>query len=240
MSQQTLVQTPPPRCKEKAPLAITVQGNSTITRTAERAIVTFAVFTEGNDQEAVSKEVTATSKSLQSFFTEISPKTDSGDPKPEAPVTAWNMRSMYTGSYRPRDAQGVDLDRVFTANTAFEVEFRDFNKLGAVVTQLLAKPNVNINNTTWRLTEQTKDSLGSQSRRRAVLDAVTKAKDFADAAGCKEIRPVDITDGYSSVEYASDMPQRGKQFDGADGSQLSFAPEDVQLRANVSIKFYAV
>jgi len=238
MSQQTLVQHPP-KCEGNAPLTITVQGNSTITRTAERAIVTFAVFTEGNDQEAVSKDVTATSKSLQILFTEISPKTESGEPTPEAPVTAWNMRPMYTNSYRPRETQGVDADRIFTANTAFEVEFRDFNKLGNIMTQLLGKPNVNINNTTWRLKEQTKDSLGSQSRRQAVLDAMAKAQDFAEAAGCKQVRPVEITDGYSSVEYASDMPQRGKQFDRADASELSFAPEDVQLRASVSMKFYA-
>jgi uncharacterized protein YggE len=149
------------------------------------------------------------------------------------------MRSVCTSSYRPRDAQGVELARRFAANATFEVEFRDFTKMGPVATQLLAMPNVNISNTVWRLTEQTKQSLGSQARKEAVQDAMARARDFAEAAGCTEVWPFEIADGQSSVEYASDVPQAGKPSDAAEGSELSFVPEDVQLRAIVAIKCYA-
>jgi uncharacterized protein YggE len=225
--------------KEKTPLTIIVQGSSTITRIAERAIICIEVSTEGNDQEFVSKAVTATSKSVQKLITELSPKTDSGEPTSDAPVTAWSMRSLYTGSYRPRDLSGADLDRKYTANTSFELEFRDFIKLGATTLQLLAMPNVSIFNTAWRLTEETKESLGSQSRKEAVHDAMVKARDFAEAAGCKEVRPFEIDHVYSGVGHTVDIPQRTRALDAAGDTDISFAPEEVQLKANVTVKFYA-
>jgi len=221
---------------KEAPLTITARGISTITRISERAILSVQVSTEGNDQEAVSREVTTTSKTLQKIFAELAPKTESGEPSPDAPVTTWNMQSLSTGSYRPRDAQGVDLDRRYTANSAFEVEFRDFGKLGAVTTQLLAIPNVSIYNTTWRLTEQTKESLGSQSRKEAVQDAMAKARDFAEAAGCKTVRPFEISDGYSDVEYGYNMRMKAGT---AEDGELSFTPEEVKLKTDVTVKFYA-
>jgi uncharacterized protein YggE len=236
MSQQIPIRVLSKESREKAPVIIISQGNSNITRRAERAIVAATVSIEGHDQETVSKGVTVASTSLQNLFAELGSNSHSGEPAPNAPVTAWNMRSVSTSSDRPRDPQGVELARRYTANAIFEVEFRDFTKMGPVTTQLLAMPNVNINSTVWRLTEQTKESLGSQSRKEAVQDAMARARDFAEAAGCKEVRPFEIADGYSSLEYASDVPQGRKS---AEGSELSFVPEDVQLRANVTIKCYA-
>lgn len=238
MAEQTQIQTSL-KDKEKTSLIIIVQGNSTITRTPELAIVSLQISAEGADQETVSKEVTATSKSLQQLVAEVAPKTDSGEPTAEAPVTAWNTRSLYTASYRPRDLQGVDLDRKYTANMSFDLEFRDFGKLGTVTSQLLAMPNVSIFDTTWRLTDQTKESLGSQSRKEALQDAVVKARDFAEAAGCEKVRPSEISDAYSSVDYGSNMPQRARPFGAAEDTELSFAPEEVQLKTNVTVKFYA-
>jgi hypothetical protein len=170
------------------------------------------------------------------------------------------MRALCTWSYQPRNAQGIDLDRKYWARTDFELEFRDFGKMGAVTTQLLAMPNVSISNTRWRLTEKTKESLGSQSRKEAVQDAMAKARDFAEAAGCKDVRPFDIIDGYSSC----DASQKGGLFGGspfaqqrtvapsafggfgssagfgtAENAQLAFAPEDIQLKADVTVKFHA-
>ena len=169
----------------------------------------------------------------------MAPKTDSREPTAEAPVNARNTRSPYTASYLPRDSHGVDLDRKYTANTSFDLEFHDFGKLGTVTTQLLAMPNVSIFDMTWPLTEQTKESLGSQSRKEALQDAVVKARDFAEAAGYKEVRPSEIRDAYSSVDYGSNMPQRARPFGAAEDTELSFAPEEIQLKTNVTVKFYA-
>jgi len=234
-----LVQSPSnDNSKEKA-LTIIVQGTSSITRTAERAIVAIQLTTEDKDPETVLKQVTSSAKQLQSSFTQLSPKTESGEPATDAAITAWSMRTLHTSSYVPRDTHGADLDRKYSASTSFELEFHDFAKLSTVTSQLLAMPDVSIYSTVWRLTEKTKKSLGSQSRKEAVQDALAKAKDFAEAAGYKSVKPFEITDVYSGEEYTGDVPGIGKVVRGDDDTALSSVPEEIHLRSNVTVKLYA-
>ena len=225
-------------CKEKA-LTIVVQGTSSIARTAERAIVGVQLTTEGKDQETVLNQVMSTAKQLQTFFTQLSPKTESGEPATEAAITAWSMRTLNTSFYVPRDTHGADLDRKYTASASFELEFHDFAKLSTVTSQLLAMSNVSIYSTIWRLTEKTKKSLGSQSRKEAVQEALAKAKDFAEAAGYKSVKPFEITDVYSGEECTGDVPGIGKIVSGDDDTALSSVPEEIHLRSNVTVKLYA-
>jgi uncharacterized protein YggE len=181
----------------------------------------------------------STAKQLQTFFTQLSPKTESGEPAADAAITAWSMCTLHTSSYVPRDTHGADLDRKYSASASFELEFHDFAKLSTVTSQLLAMSNVSIYSTIWRLTEKTKKSLGSQSRKEAVQEALTKAKDFAEAAGYKSVKPFEITDGYSGKEYTGDVPGIGKVVRGDDDTALSSVPEEIHLRSNVTVKLYA-
>jgi uncharacterized protein YggE len=219
-------------------LKIVVQGTSSITRTAERAIVSIQVSTEGKDREYVSNQAMTTAKELQTRFTQLSQETKSGESIDAAAVTAWSMRALYTSFYTPRDHNGVDLDCKYTANTSFEIEVQNFTRLSSVTTELLAMPNVSIHNTSWRLTEKTKKSLGTQSRKEAIQEALMKAKDFAEAAGYGSVKPFEITDGYSGEEFVSENPA-GKMIRGNEETALSFVPEEIQLRSNVTVKFYA-
>jgi len=86
--------------------------------------------------------------------------------------------------------------------------------------------------------EKTKKSLGSQSRKEAVHEALAKAKDFAEAAGYRSVKPFEITDGYSGEEYRSEVPA-GKMVGGNEDTALSFVPEEIQLRSSVTVKFSA-
>jgi uncharacterized protein len=225
--------------KEKA-LKIVVQGTSSITRTAERAIVSIQLSTEGKDRDSVSNQAMITAKQLQTLFTELSPKTESGEPTAEAAVTAWTMRPLHTSFYTPHDRNGAELDRTYSVNMSFELEFRDFTRLSSVTTELLAIPNVSIYNTHWRLTGKTKESLGSQSRKEAVQEALTKAKDFAEAAGYSSVKPFEITDEYFSEEYASEIQApAGKMVGGSEDTALSMVPEEICLRSSVTVKFFA-
>jgi uncharacterized protein YggE len=98
-------------------------------------------------------------------------------------------------------------------------------------------PNVSIHNTSWWLTEKTKKSLGTQSRKEAIQESLMKAKDFAEA-GYGSVKPFEITDGYSGEEFVSEHPA-GKMIGGNEETALSFVPEEIQLRSNVIVKFYA-
>jgi hypothetical protein len=69
-------------------LVIIVHGASSTVRTAERAIVFIHVSTYGKDQDTVSNAAMATIRQLQALFTEISPRTESGEPTADSPVPA--------------------------------------------------------------------------------------------------------------------------------------------------------
>jgi len=61
-----------------APLTITVQGESTIDRPAERAVVSINVHSEGNSQEEVSRQVTHAAAELRRMLEGMSGKTSAG------------------------------------------------------------------------------------------------------------------------------------------------------------------
>src|ERR1700712_2264692 len=80
------------------PLEINVSGTSTISRSAERAIVTIHVTSSGPSQSDVSANVVNTANSLQESLRSLSPKDSEGQSIPGAAVTYWTM-AAYSTSY---------------------------------------------------------------------------------------------------------------------------------------------
>lgn len=225
-----------------APLEINVHGSSVLHRHAERGVLSVAVSSEGLSQETVSREVTSTSNQLKKMFNELAPKTESGTPAPNAPVTVFSMTSFRTRSWIPEDKEGNALARQYEASTHFEVIFRDFEKLGDVASTLFTMPHAEIKNTSWRLTDETMESLGSESRKAAMHDAIQKAQDYAEVVR-KNVVAVEITDQGSSTRGRTKQMARKSAMSmstpGAHVNGLSLEPEDVELSAVVGVKFVA-
>jgi len=236
-----------------APLVINVSGTSSISRRAERAVVSISVSSNGPDQQKTTSEVTETAKQLQSDLRTLAPKADPTVLLPESPITHWSMSTLSTGSYfiwldaKDEDGQ-LKKTREYNASTSFEIKFADFAKLGAVCTDLANMPFVSIRNISWRLTEKTKASLWGQSRSMAVEDAVTKAKDFAAAVGKTKVRAVEInsdTDGLfgrTASAFGGAQIMRSRGIVGQNHSEeeeLSFEPEEVEMNCTVKVKFEA-
>jgi len=174
---------------------------------------------------------------------QIGLRRDVGEPTPSAPVTYWKNSTLSTSSYRPTDDKGRKLDRVFFARTSFEIKVRDFERLGSLATTLSTMPFVSISQVEWRLTDATKASLASESRREAVKDAVVKARDYAAVLGRGEPEAVDVSDGSGS--YGQGVRSRVAVHGGGNGrgqqasEVLDFEPESVQLNTRVTVKFLA-
>ena len=250
-------QTDPVRRHETmAPITISTQGQSTIPRRAERAVVSVQVASDGESQEAVSKDVTTTSNHLRALLKDMALKTQSGKAAPDAAITHWTMTSLSTGSAVPVDDKGNKLTRQFNATTRFEIKFQDFTQLGSFATTLSTMPHVSINKVDWRLTDATKDSLASRSRQDALRDAISKAKDYAEVVDKTDVKVDNISDGYMNVAYSSQRHQARRArtagghghghggFHGGPASmdtegELSFEPEGVELTSNVTVKFIA-
>lgn len=223
-----------------ASLIIEVTGASRITRAAERGVLHISVASTGKSQDTVSKKVTQTCNKLRETLDTLAPKNAEGFAEADAPVTQFTMSAFHTNSYVPKNKEGKDLEREYAASTKFTAIFRDFQKLGEVTSSLFRMPHVELDKTEWRLTDATLESLGSESRKAAMHDAIRKANDFAEVLGRVPVAFEVYDNGVLTHNIASQGVGRSaettekKQVDG-----LTLVPEDVNYRASIKVKFRA-
>lgn len=169
-------------------------------------------------------------------------ETPTGIAESAAPITHWTMKSLSTGTYQPTDDTGFRLSRRYTAHTSFEVKFQHFTNLGSFASSMSTMDFVTVNDIQWRLTDATRASLGTKSRKDAIKNAVAKARDYADALGKSHVIATEVEDGYASSSYGASGGVRlmsAAQQRGSVGEELSFEPEDVTLNCQVTVKFTA-
>jgi uncharacterized protein YggE len=104
--------------------------------------------------------------------------------------------------------------------------------------------HVSISSIEWRLTDATRSSLASQSRREAVKDAVVKAKDYAAVLVRGKPEAVEVMDGSGHFDGYVPGQMRMAAHGGAfaqqrQGEVLDFEPESIQLNSTVTVKFIA-
>ncbi|KAJ5177039.1 uncharacterized protein N7482_002916 [Penicillium canariense] len=181
-----------------APLRITVGGSSVITRQPERGILNVTVNAEGSTREIVSHKVTETSNELSKLFTELSPKTESGDVTADAAVVTFSSTSLRTWRWNGPVEANCFKNQEYRGNLSLIAVFRDFTKMSEVAGKLVGYPNVDINSIGWELTAATKKALGSESRKEAMRDAVQKSNDYTEVIG-RKVAAVEIQDGGNSA-----------------------------------------
>jgi len=224
-----------------SPLRIDVQGHSTISKPAERATLYILVTATGIDQKTAIQDVTKASNSIQNLLkSDLAPKDASGKPTADAAVTQWTMTGLSTWTFTTFGHVGGQNQ---TAKIDFEVTFRDFSRLGSVVTNLSSTPHVSIKRIQWSLTEETRRAYSGQNRREAVEDAFAKARDYADAVGLANVTAVDITDSLAPVPFHGptlfgSTAARGPGFAAAP-QELSFEPEDIEMHSQIRVIFEA-
>lgn len=229
-----------------APLSVTVTGSSSISRQAERGVLTVSAKAEGPEKELVSQEVTSASNELHQMFTALSPKTEVGAATADAPVTVFSSTMLRTGYFDQNDRKSETKTRVHTATSSYSVIFRNFAKLGEVVGKLMTHPHVSIDRVEWKLTDVTIKSLHSESRTLAMQNAIEKAEDYARVVERKVV-PREIDDsGHGNQVMA--MQQQAQQMarsatsygsglgSGHDGS-VDMTPQDIRYTGHVTVKF---
>lgn len=217
-----------------APVEISVTGSSSIYRHPERAILSLHASSKGPSQTTVSNEATSTSNYLRQMLQELAPKTESNEPTPSAAVTVFSVGGLRSWSQIPRDKDNDPKAPVYYAQVSIEATFRDFAKLGEVAGKLLGQPNVEISGVDWRLTDGTKNSLGSQSRKLAMLNAIEIARDYSEVIG-REVFAVDIDDGFSGRNRG--VARMALAGSGPGPQVLDLTPQDIELSHEVAVKF---
>ncbi|KAJ9623868.1 hypothetical protein H2203_005313 [Taxawa tesnikishii (nom. ined.)] len=234
------------------PLKISVSGEATIPRTAERAVLDVKVSSQGTNQKWVSSEATTAARHLQDIFGDLSPSDSSEAANKVAALAHWSMSSMTTTSWYPTDEKGNPSgDKTYTTSLDFEVRVRNFDALGPLATKLSGLPHVKIDNVRWVLTEATQAAHRRQLRKMAAADALQRARDYAETLGLAIVKPVELVgEGMGNVYSGRRMIQTARKRKGTDGynddgdletsyADVMFQPEELHISSRVECKFLA-
>lgn len=123
-------------------------------------------------------------------------------------------------------------DTFYSANQALSIELQDLKKYEDIMSGLLNSGLNRIDGIEFMTSK--KEALQSEARKKAVLDAQMKAKEYAEALGQnigKAIKISEIqTDHYQPVYRVMEMKQDSSQ-------QETIAPGEMEVRVKVSVDF---
>ncbi|OAX82099.1 hypothetical protein ACJ72_03546 [Emergomyces africanus] len=224
-------------------LEINVSGECQLTRAAERAFISVRVSADSTDQEEAAHNATRAVNVLHAQFRELSPKTETGDIAPDAPITIYNIGSITTSSRIPTDRDDKPTGpRQYSAFASLSAVFRDFSKLAQLASQLFTMPFVEVRSIDWRLTDATTAELTKEARKKALLDAIEKATLFSQVVK-RDVSVVEINDQdeYSSTSQPLHMPRyfmaRAAEHPGPDETALELEPQEIVVTASIKAKF---
>ncbi|KAL3460918.1 hypothetical protein BJX64DRAFT_174208 [Aspergillus heterothallicus] len=237
------------------PFTIKTTGQATLARPAERAILRITIHDSGPDAAAVSSAVVACSTKIKALLAPLSPQNKLGEALPSAAVTHWSIGGLATYSsvvherQRTR-AEKIDAGRVTRmhyASVEVEAKFRDFGVLAGVAGEVCGMALVSVEGVQWRLTERTKRELARKVRGLAGRDAQERAEDYAEAFGVRRVSVVEVVEeggnwagGGGVGVYSSRRAVQGRRASRGEGEGdegLSFTPEEVEVQAEVTVKF---
>lgn len=123
-------------------------------------------------------------------------------------------------------------DTFYSANQAISIELQDLKKYEDIMSGLLNSGLNRIDGIEFMTSK--KEELQSEARKKAVLDAQMKAKEYAEALGQeigKAIRISEIqTDHYQPVYRVMEMKQDSSE-------QETIAPGEMEVRVKVNVDF---
>jgi len=212
---------------------ITVRGSFAAFERPERGTVHATIAYDGPAPEPVYGRVARDLEVVKSSIGRL-------DDKENGAVTWWSADQLRTWSNRPWNKDGKQLPLVHHASVDLEVKFRDFSALSRWVGEHVANTEgFRVARVEWALTAKRREALEKDVRARAVLDAVTRAQQYADALGLGQIRPVAIGDAGMLGTRPESGPQGALMRAAAVGGapEVELAPEHIEVSAEVDARF---
>jgi len=230
------------RC-EDGPMSgtvITVQGSASIERAPERATVAITVSHDGAERDTVFAKTSQVSDAIATALKGLH------DPA-SGPVVSWSSDRVSVWSDRPWNNEGAQLPLVFHATIGVRATFSDFDALARWVETVATTSGVSVGSIDWELLDATRDALLEQVRTRAVQDAAAKALVYARAAGLTAVTATAIADpgllgspeGPTPVPFPGAAPRMFAAKAVSDSSALSFTPHQLEVAAQVDVRFAA-
>jgi uncharacterized protein YggE len=180
------------------PINIHLEGRSSISVPANRALLSLRIYAEGPKQDKVADEVRQTADSLLSTLrplTQVSLPTadsqqnatsyDALEPSiVDLSVTTFRSYSWLKPGYTLLSREAPQYE----SSLEIETEFRDFDALGLVLAQASKKPAVSVQKLKWTLDEASMKRLHAQCRSEAMVDALDKVRSYVRPLGMDKVR----------------------------------------------------
>ncbi|KAJ5455067.1 hypothetical protein N7475_010188 [Penicillium sp. IBT 31633x] len=233
-----------------APLTITLDGQSSVRRNPERAMVFLDVTCSNNSRQTARNDATDIDHNVQRTIKNLFPEIDDGAATADSAVltfSATNIRIWTSSS--TGDMGQPENDRSYYAQITYQLLFRDFTKINRLLDKL-ATHGVSLAKIEWLLTENTKTKLVAESRIGAMRDANNKAKEYARILGLmfhlealtfREVRP-SMTNVQNSLHIISHQLKHmyltlpnNPGLSWSNGVGLS--PQDVEIISTVEVGF---
>ncbi|MEV8254895.1 SIMPL domain-containing protein [Rhodoglobus sp. NPDC076762] len=221
------------------PLVITVRGEHESWHAAERGIVHLSVAIDGPDRSEVFDAAMQSSGRVHALLTQLASN--------DGAITRWSSDTVRVTSQRPWNNAGEQLPLVYSAAIGYIARFRDFDALALFIEYVSAVDHTTVTLVEWELTEEATRAALADARHLAVIDAYTKAREYAESVGLSEVTTTAIADPgmLADVGPGSDSAGSGARASlrmmgaAGDGGQLALKPEKISVAASVEARFHA-
>lgn len=211
---------------------ISVRGTAQRRVAPELAIVSATVRADGADRAAVTRRVGQVADGVRARLKSL----EEGER-----IVRWSSERAYFWSNRPWNKDGVQLPLVHHGTVPFRATFDDFTELAGWIGELAEVAEIQLDGVNWRLTDDTRARIESETAAEAVGVAVERAQAYADALGLGDVTAVEIAD---NDMLSRDTPQafgammaRGAAA-GAP-APIELQPEEIVISATVEGRFAA-
>ncbi|MEU5162890.1 SIMPL domain-containing protein [Streptomyces sp. NPDC020875] len=218
----------PPHGTPDAP-RIAVRGEALLEVDPEIARITVAVRARGTDRRAALEDLTRRNTTAVELIKSY------GDAVEKLETGLFSISPELT-----RRGRGEQV-RAYHGQVHLEAEFSDFTALGELTTRLADLELTSVSGPWWAL--RPGSPAHGEARRRAVREAVKRAREYADALGARPVALVELSDiGAEGVQTYGAPLMAGSRAGGAYGSaeaapELDLEPRRQTVRAEVNARF---
>jgi uncharacterized protein YggE len=242
-----------------APLDIKVTGSASAHQLAELA--TLILHLNISDHPTADEALTALKNKINNLVTVISPHCSPSIDKDHAGILSYSLRSLNTSNYQERRSDSGSTSFItsrsssstyhlkYHASIELHITFADFDVLNAFIPQFAAMDKVSITRVEWHLTETTLELLKGKARKKAVGNALQRARDYAEALpglGAEDavgrVRAKEVKEEGKYEEKTRARVHVGKQAGGGmklieKNVELTYEPREVVVEVEVEGKF---
>ncbi|KAJ9613104.1 hypothetical protein H2200_003045 [Cladophialophora chaetospira] len=185
------------------PISVHLEGQSSISVPANRALISLRVYAEGPKQEKVADEVRKTADGILSTLRPLTQVSlSSSDAKQnttaydcyEPPIVDLSVTTFRSYSWLKPGFIGREAPQ-YESSMEIEAEFRDFDVLGLLLAQVSKQPAVSVKRLKWTLDDVTKKRFFSQVRSEAMVDALDKVRAYVRPLGMDKVRAIKFSEG---------------------------------------------